>query len=176
MMIRRAVPEDGPAVAEVQVRAWRAAYRGLVPQDYLDAMDTVRRGARWTDRIDGAAWPSAGMLVAEGDGGVAAFACFAPAEEGGGQAGRGAGEPLELEAFYSLPEVWGSGVNQRLITGVHEALAAAGCAEAVLWVLRDNPRARRFYAAHGWEADGTVTEEGPINGVVLPRVRYRRKF
>ncbi len=29
---------------------------------------------------------------------------------------------------------------------------------------------------HGGETDGTVTEEGPINGVVLPRMRYRRIF
>ncbi|MFD6952677.1 GCN5 family acetyltransferase [Nocardiopsis sp. TSRI0078] len=172
MLIRRAAPEDGPAVAEVQIRSWRAAYRGLVPQDYLDAMDAARRGARWSQWFGGAVWPGAGMLVAEEDGGVVAFACFAPA----GENGEGAGPLLELEAFYSLPEVWGSGGNRRLIADVHEAVAAAGHTEAVLWVLRDNPRARRFYAAHGWEPDGTVTEDGPINGVVLPRVRYHRKF
>lgn len=98
---------------------------------------------------------------------------FAPQDgegEGGGTA------PPELEAFCSLPEVWGSGVNRRLILRVHEAIAEAGHTEAVLWVLRDDPRARRFYASHGWEPDGAVTEEGPINGVVLPRMRYRRIF
>ena len=67
-------------------------------------------------------------------------------------------------------------MNGCLLLRVHEAIAAAGHTEAVLWVLRDNPRARRFYASHGWEPDGIVTEEGPINGVVLPRMRYRRSF
>ncbi|WP_017572695.1 GNAT family N-acetyltransferase [Nocardiopsis halotolerans] len=177
MLIREAVPGDGPGVAGVQVRSWRAAYRGLVPQDYLDAMDTERRVARWSEWIAGAVRPGAGMLVADGPGGVVAFAAFAAfAPEDGEGAGGAVGEASELEAFYSVPEVWGSGVNRRLIADVHGAITGAGYTEAVLWVLRDNPRARRFYAAHGWAADGTVTEAGPINGVVLPRVRYRRRF
>lgn len=175
MLIRRAVPDDGPAVADVQVRSWRAAYPGVVPQDYLDAMDVEQRGTRWSDWIAAAAWPGAGLLLVEDGGAVVAFACFAPAEEDG-QDGDDACGPPELEAFYSIPEVWGSGVNQRLMADVHRAVAGAGYTEAVLWVLRDNPRARRFYAAHGWEPDGTVTEEGALNGVVLPRLRYRRGF
>ncbi|MEU1898727.1 GNAT family N-acetyltransferase [Nocardiopsis dassonvillei] len=175
MLIRTAVPEDGPAVADVEVRSWRAAYPGIVPQDYLDAMDAAERGARWSDWIAGAARPGAELLLAEDGAGVVAFACFAPVEEGGEGAGGTAG-PCELEAFFSVPETWGSGVNRRLIADVHRAVAGAGYCEAVLWVLRDNPRARRFYAAHGWEADGAVTEEGPLNGAVLPRLRYRRGF
>ena len=171
MVIREAVPQDGPAIARVQVRSWRAAYRGIVPQDFLDAMETERRGARWSERIDRASRPGAGTLVAEGPEGTVAFAGFGPQQGEGAEA-----LPPELEAFYSVPEVWGSGVNGRLIRRVHEAITAAGHTGAVLWVLRDNPRARRFYASHGWEADGTVTEEGPINGVVLPRMRYRRSF
>jgi GNAT superfamily N-acetyltransferase len=175
MLIRRAAPGDGPAVADVEVRSWRAAYPGIVPQDHLDAMDVQQRGARWSDWIAGAARPGAGLLLAEDGGGAVAFACFAPVGESGEEAG-GAGGPAELEAFFSVPEVWGSGVNRRLIADVHRAVAGAGYTEAVLWVLRDNPRARRFYAAHGWEADGTVTEEGPLSGRVLPRLRYRRGF
>ncbi|WP_444963100.1 GNAT family N-acetyltransferase [Nocardiopsis sp. M1B1] len=172
MQIREALPEDGPAVADVEVRSWRAAYPGIVPQDYLDAMDAAERGARWSDWIAGAARPGAGLLLAEDDAVAVAFACFAPVEEAAG----GTAGPCEVEAFFSVPEVWGSGVNRRLIADVHRAVAGAGYTEAVLWVLRDNPRARRFYAAHGWEADGAVTEEGPLNGAVLPRLRYRRGF
>ncbi|MEV6822574.1 GNAT family N-acetyltransferase [Nocardiopsis dassonvillei] len=172
MLIREALPEDGPAVADVEVRSWRAAYPGIVPQDYLDAMDTAERGARWSDWIAGAARPGAGLLLAGDGAGTVAFACFAPVEEAAG----GTAGPCEVEAFFSVPEVWGNGVNRRLIADVHRAVAGAGYTEAVLWVLRDNPRARRFYAAHGWEADGTVTEEGPLNGAVLPRLRYRRGF
>ncbi|QUX27763.1 GNAT family N-acetyltransferase [Nocardiopsis akebiae] len=172
MLIREALPEDGPAVADVEVRSWRAAYPGIVPQDYLDAMDAAERGDRWSDWIAGAVRPGAGLLLADDGAGAVAFACFAPV----GEAAGGTAGSCEVEAFFSVPEVWGSGVNRRLIAEVHRVVAGAGYTEAVLWVLRDNPRARRFYAAHGWEADGAVTEEGPLNGAVLPRLRYRRGF
>ena len=42
--IRRARPEDAEAVARVHVAGWRHAYRGLLPDDYLDGLD-------WRDRV-----------------------------------------------------------------------------------------------------------------------------
>ena len=35
MNLRPAVPDDAMAVARVHVRAWQAAYHGLMPEDYL---------------------------------------------------------------------------------------------------------------------------------------------
>ena len=105
MPIRRAVPEDGPAVAGVQVRSWRAAYRGIVPQDFLDAMETRIRGARWSERIARDTWPGAGVLVAEGPDGLVAFAGFGPQGAEGDRGGKGGTVPPEPEAFYSVPEV-----------------------------------------------------------------------
>jgi len=52
------------------------------------------------------------------------------------------------------------------------ALSAAGYHEAVLWVLADNGRTRRFYEAAGWAADGA---EQAVPGLGLPEVRYRRR-
>jgi RimJ/RimL family protein N-acetyltransferase len=45
-------------------------------------------------------------------------------------------------------------------------------AAAVLWVLDDNPRARRFYEKHGWSPDG-ATKTGRHLGVDTAEVRYR---
>jgi hypothetical protein len=36
IQLRRATPEDAAALAAVEVRSWRAAYRGLMPDAYLD--------------------------------------------------------------------------------------------------------------------------------------------
>ena len=36
MLLRPAEPEDATAVARVHVRSWQAAYRSLLPADYLD--------------------------------------------------------------------------------------------------------------------------------------------
>jgi RimJ/RimL family protein N-acetyltransferase len=52
------------------------------------------------------------------------------------------------------------------------ALRASGFATASLWVLEDNPRARRFYEREGWRHDGAKREEEFL-GVPISEVRYR---
>jgi RimJ/RimL family protein N-acetyltransferase len=49
-----------------------------------------------------------------------------------------------------------------------------GFAETVLWVLPANARARRFYEAAGWVADG-AERTSEVFGVTVPEVRYRRR-
>jgi hypothetical protein len=58
---------------------------------------------------------------------------------------------------------------------MHETLTALrgrGYLEAILWVLDDNPRARRFYEREGWALDGERKVE-PHLGVDVAEVRYR---
>ena len=50
-----------------------------------------------------------------------------------------------------------------------------GHLEAILWVLDDNPRARRFYELAGWAADGTAREI-ELFGFHLPEVRYTKRL
>jgi hypothetical protein len=49
-------------------------------------------------------------------------------------------------------------------------LADGGFAAAVLWVLRGNEPAERFYLADDWEPDGATRMEDPYG----PRVEVRR--
>ena len=47
--------------------------------------------------------------------------------------------------------------------------------DATLYVLDDNPRARRFYEREGWALDGT-TKTGEFLGLPVAEVRYRIRF
>ena len=47
MLIRPAEAADALAVARVHVRAWQAAYRTLLPQDYLDRLRPEDRAERY---------------------------------------------------------------------------------------------------------------------------------
>lgn len=38
MHVRTARPTDAAAMGALVVRAWQAAYRGLMPDDYLDGL------------------------------------------------------------------------------------------------------------------------------------------
>ena len=45
--IRPARPEDSEAIGRVHIAAWQAAYRGLMPDEFLDGLDGTARGERW---------------------------------------------------------------------------------------------------------------------------------
>jgi RimJ/RimL family protein N-acetyltransferase len=52
----------------------------------------------------------------------------------------------------------------------------AGYGRAVLWVLRDNPPARRFYEKCGWEWRGATGGWAPDGEVDVAEVRYEITF
>jgi ribosomal protein S18 acetylase RimI-like enzyme len=163
--VRPATVADAPAMGRLHVRAWQAAYRGHMPDDYLDGLRAEDRAAGW-ERVLGRGRERGVVLVAEQAGQVTGFANLGPAEDP-----PGAGE---LYAINVDPAAWGTGAGRALLLAAQAELARLGFDETVLWVLPANARARRFYEIAGWAADGSErTME--ILGVVVPEVRYRRR-
>jgi hypothetical protein len=58
---------------------------------------------------------------------------------------------------------------------VHQHTEVGRFATLLLWVLRDNVRARRFYAAAGYVSDGAV-ESDLYGETAVEEVRYRRSL
>lgn len=170
MRIREATVADAAHVAEVHVRSWQVAYRGLVPQDYLDGLDPAARRERWSALLADDRWPRAGTLVAELDDRIVGFASILPARD----ADLDPAAFGEIAAFYLDPGVWRRGIGRRLMAAALDRLAAAGYPRAALWVLDTNLRARRFYEATGWRCDGTVKVDDS-RGFPLTETRYRRE-
>jgi ribosomal protein S18 acetylase RimI-like enzyme len=168
---RRATGADAAAIALVQLRAWRAAYRELLPAWFLDGLGERSLTAEWTHNL-AMARPEDAVLVAELGGAVVGFAVAGPAAaddgEDDGEDGR-VGELFELDVD---PGHWGHGTGRALLAAATAALAAVGLAEAVLWVLPGNARARRMYEAAGWVADGGERDV-QVMGVVVAAQRYR---
>jgi GNAT superfamily N-acetyltransferase len=148
LRIRRAGPEDARAVAEVHVGSWRHAYRGLLPDAYLDRLSVDDREAMWREAFGEVA---SGAFVAEAGDRIVGFASFGPSRDQ--DAGDGTGE---IPAIYVEPSVLGAGVGRELLRAATAALRAEGFGRATLWVLEANERARRFYEKAGWSWDGTV--------------------
>ncbi|MFF7308033.1 GNAT family N-acetyltransferase [Streptomyces sp. NPDC008137] len=159
---------DCDRVAEIRVRGWQSAYRGLIPQSYLDGLSTAedaeRRRAYFAQADD-----SVVNLVAEDDGGaLVGWACHGRYRDG---------EVLtpdaELYAVYVHPEHLGRGVGRVLLAESVERCSGAGHGRLLLWVLKENGRARRFYERAGFHADG-AEEPFEVEGVTVPEVRYVR--
>lgn len=168
MEIRPARDDDAAQLGVVHVLSWQAAYRGLLPQHFLDGLDPARRARLW-ERTLGEPAPRSGVVVADAGDRLAGFAHFCPSRDEDADPARTG----ELSSIYLLPESWGRGVGRQLMTAALAGLAEAGYGQATLWVLDSNDRARRFYRMAGWAVDGAVKqEEGP--GFTLTEVRYRR--
>jgi GNAT superfamily N-acetyltransferase len=164
MRIRAATGKDAKGIARVQERGWQAAYRHVFPADELDRGGFIQ-AARWRERLDR---PPTGWstFVADRDGTVVGFTSVGPSRDE-----RGVGE---LYAIYVDPDEWSTGTGRALIERAEERLRE-GYAEVTLWVLEDNPRARRFYERAGWTLDGARKAESRWD-VRAPEVRYRKRF
>jgi GNAT superfamily N-acetyltransferase len=146
------------------VDSWRAAYRGLVPDDYLEGLSYDESERLWQDVI--AAGDSC-VFVAEDEGGVFGFAS--------GQRRQRFSRDLreyegELKTVYVLPSHKGAGAGGRLVGAVARYFAGHGVNSMLLWVFADNRSARGFYESLG----GVVVAEGgfELDGAWLTEVAY----
>ncbi|MFE9696418.1 GNAT family N-acetyltransferase [Streptomyces sp. NPDC006270] len=162
------IEADIEAVSTIRVRGWQAAYAGIVPQSYLDAMtvegDVGQRRQRFSQP-----GRTSRDLVAVGDRGPVGWICFGPCRSAvpcGGRVG-------EVYALYISPGLIGQGIGRALLGAAHDQMKGQGFEASVLWVLCDNHEAQRFYERAGYQADG-ATQDDVYNDITLTEVRYQR--
>ena len=168
--VRDAVVADAPALGRVHVAAWRTAYVGIMPADYLENLDPADSAESWAGAIERNPLPAEGRrLVVSVDGVLVGFSLVWPARNDD-EAGLG-----ELIMINLHPDAWGVGAGTALLAADVDALRGLGFDEAVLWVAEGNARARRFYEREGWQPDG-ATKTDVIGGAEVEEVRYRRSL
>jgi GNAT superfamily N-acetyltransferase len=139
---RRARLEDAAGIGAVQVDSWRSTYRGIVPAHYLDSMTVDDHSLRWA-RLLSQAGNLEMTFVVEEDRRIVGFAMGGPEREGDSRF-RG-----ELYAIYLVREAQGRGYGRALVESVASALLQRRFYSMLVWVLRDNQPARRFYERLG---------------------------
>jgi GNAT superfamily N-acetyltransferase len=169
--VRPAELTDAGAIATAHIASWQSGYEDLIADEVLRALGSrlLERTLRWQTIILGAETEGHFVLVGEIDGELAGFLT-------GGACRDDREEPLgEVHGCYVDPAHWRKGVGSALMATAIERLTQAGHSEAVLWVLAGNLRARAFYEAHGWVADG-AEKTYDLEGGRYPEVRYRRNL
>ena len=163
--VRWATPDDAAAIATVHVHAWQAAYAQILPDSFLRSLSIAERTSVWHTRLQE---HPVQTYVAEHGAQVIGWAVVGRSREADAPDTTG-----ELWAIYVAPEHWGTGAGRALWTQGRQRLEALGCVDAVVWVLADNRRARRFYETVGFapEPDGARTIE--IGRTAVPEVRLR---
>ncbi len=165
--IRDAREVDVEPIADIHVRTWQHAYRGLMPDPYLDQLSVSDRLALWT-RVMERPPPRSTLLVAEANGAIAGFAMAGPSGDDAASE-----TTAQLFTIYVEPGRMGRGVGSALLHQMEQRLASAGFAEATLWVLTGNERGRGYYERHGWHPDRTTRRE-QLWGATVDEVPYRK--
>jgi GNAT superfamily N-acetyltransferase len=181
--IRPGLAADAPAIARVRRESWHAAYTGIIATAIIDRVTAM--GGSAADPP-----PYRRTLVAEtGEHpAVIGYASFgpertvlpptatpnvaAPDDADPLTADGRAGRVGEVYAIYVISAWWSAGAGRALMDTALAALRADGYLRAVLWVLADNVRARRFYRRAGFAPDGASTILTGLGGLL--EVRYTR--
>ena len=165
MELRRATPADADAMARLHVDDWRAAYRGLVPDAFLDGLAYDRRAQRFRESLSAQAEET---YLAEQDGNLLGMLTIgACRDEDVNHEITG-----EIWGIYLAPQYWRQGTGSVLCRYGERLLSGGGFQIATLWVFAGNERARRFYEAMGYTTDGASQVRD--FGVPLEVVRYRK--
>ncbi len=154
--------DDRLELSNVYEESWKHAYKGIIPQDYLDS---IPKG-RWATSLDREGMHS---LVMVDNGRIVGTSCWCSSrwEDHPGWG--------EIVSIYFLPGYMGKGYGTMLLERCVNELRTAGFKNILLWVLEDNHRARRFYEKNGFTAaDDFLDDE--IGGKKLREIMYIRSI
>ena len=165
--IRRAAPSDARAIAEIGVAGWQAAYRGILPDEFLDGLSVAARETAWRMMLESdEAGEAPAWLAARGERVIGFVAGGPPRDDDVSQ------PAAEVYAIYVMPDSWRGGAGKTLLGTVVDQWRARRVETLVLWVLEANASGRAFYEAMGWAPDGS-RQEIAFGGFTATEVRYR---
>ncbi|MCW3476686.1 GNAT family N-acetyltransferase [Limobrevibacterium gyesilva] len=144
--------------------SWRSAYRGILPDDYIDGALADDLIAGWQAKFTAAPEPDF-VLVAESAGAATGFIAVLP-EDNGTPDGRWA----YIDNLHVAPGLRGSGLGRALLREAARLSCEAGLRRAYLWVFARNLGAIRFYDRLQGQATAQATR--PVGGHPVAMVRY----
>jgi ribosomal protein S18 acetylase RimI-like enzyme len=142
--LRPAQVEDAPAIAQVRIDSWRATYRGLISDQYLDAMSLEYYTQSWTSILSAGSSQGYTYVAENAQGQIVGFAFGGP-ERTWSRDYQG-----EIYAIYLLPDYQRQGIGRRLVAAVVRHMIEEGMQSMLIWVLATNS-AVQFYQSLGGE-------------------------
>ncbi|MEO6772654.1 MAG: GNAT family N-acetyltransferase [Kofleriaceae bacterium] len=164
--VREATLDDARGIARVHTDSWQESYRGILPSQVLDRIDVGQRLAT-RERI---LREQGGLHLVAYDlthGDIVGF-CDAGANRGAiATSARYAGE---IYAIYFAHHAKRHGLGTEMFERVRAWLPAHAMYSMIIWVLANNPHARRFYEAMGG-ANGP-TKHSSVGGFPVVEQAY----
>jgi GNAT superfamily N-acetyltransferase len=146
--------DDAAGIADVQVRAWRQEYAGVLPDDVLVAMDPEDFASAWHASLARPKDARNRVLVALERNAVRGFAVTAPASDPDTDP-IADGEIVELTVD---PDTTRQGHGSRLVQACADTLRADKFRRALVWLSSTDDVRRAFLADAGFAPDGAHRE------------------
>jgi GNAT superfamily N-acetyltransferase len=149
--------EDVAEIDVVHVRCWQVAYRGLLPQAYVDGLDPGQRIGQWERSLSAAKRSDGGTLVAGAGGRLSGFVSYGPARDDDAESRRAG----EIYAIYLVPAAWGAGIGRQLMTAsaasARRPLTGSSCGCSILMSGRAASMRRAAGLLMGQRSEMTVS-------------------
>lgn len=168
MIIRSARLDDAFRIASIHVRAWQVAYRGIVPDEFLDALSVEQRHTRWQQNLeagDSLTWVAEDCDIALG------WISAARSRDIDAVPSTG-----EIWGIYVDPGHWRKGVGRALCAAAEQELRNQRFTALTLWVLKNNQRAIEFYVANGFAVDACKDRMIERGGKALLEMRMAKQL
>lgn len=152
--VRVAWADDAPGIAEVQVRAWRRGYDGVLPEEVLARLDPSDFAGAWQESLTRPKDARNRVLVALERNTIRGLGVTSPASDPDLDPVTH-GEIVELTVE---PDQTRLGHGSRLLQACVDTLRADRFTHAVTWLNTGDDARRAFLTSAGWGADGAHRE------------------
>jgi len=167
IIIREVKIGDERGIARAHAAGWKAAYRGIFPDEILDGMSEEKGGPRFREAIekrlsDDNAPP---FLLAEIDGGIAGFASSVTPPQQAADI-----YDCEIKAIYVDPRFHRLGIGKKLVSETAKRFFDQGKRAMLIMTADGNPY-RAFYEKLGGkpvEGLGSIT----VGGKEVPLIGF----
>jgi GNAT superfamily N-acetyltransferase len=146
--------DDAHGIAEVQVRAWRSDYAGVLPDEVLASLEPDQLAAAWQTSLNAPQDARNRVLVALERNAVRGFAVTGPAADPDV-------DPIAVGEVSELtvdPDHTRRGHGSRLLQACADTLRADRFGTALVWLSTEDDARRAFLTGAGWGADGAHRE------------------
>lgn len=149
-VIRKVQQGDANTLAYIQTESWKAAFAEILDAETLEKCTDINRTTAMYQRLLDENKGNGYLLTVDGKTHCIAYWAATRDPEFAKKA--------ELICIHSLPDNWHKGFGSQVMDFVLTDIKKAGYSEVILWVFRDNLRARAFYEAKGFMLKGIAKQ------------------
>lgn len=142
--IRKGTKKDSELISRIYAESWRSAYKGMVPDEYLNDL----KDDFWVEKFQ--MWISEDIFkvkIIYADNKAAGAAAYGKSRD------EKFADYAEICSFYLIPEYFRKGLGTALMKSVIDEIYNEGYKHCYLWVLDANSNARMFYENMGFRCN-----------------------